>query len=59
LARLRAENAELRMERGCPQALRGPLGEGGLRHEALWCSNGGERPPSLCRRSGGVKLEAA
>ena len=29
LAQLRSENAELRMERGCPQALRGPVGEGG------------------------------
>ena len=29
LARLRSENAELRMERGCPQALRGRVGEGG------------------------------
>ena len=30
-----------------------------LRHEALLLSDGGERPPFLCRRSGGVKLEAA
>jgi len=29
LTRLRSENAELRMERGCPQALHGPVGEGG------------------------------
>ena len=29
LAQLRRENAELRMERGCPQALRGRVGEGG------------------------------
>jgi hypothetical protein len=29
LVRLRAENAELRMERGCPQALRGRVGDGG------------------------------
>ena len=28
LARLRRENAELAMERGCAQAQRGPLGEG-------------------------------
>jgi hypothetical protein len=33
--------------------------EPGLRHEALLCSDGGERPPSLGRRSGRVKLEAA
>jgi hypothetical protein len=33
--------------------------EPGLRHEALLCSDGGERPPSLGRRSGWVKLEAA
>ena len=30
-----------------------------VRHEALLFPNGGERPPSPCRRSGGVKLEAA
>jgi hypothetical protein len=29
LARLRAENAELRMERDSPQAIGGPVGEGG------------------------------
>ncbi len=29
LARLRSENAELRRERGCSQALRGRVGEGG------------------------------
>jgi hypothetical protein len=30
-----------------------------VRHEALSCPNGGGRPSSPCRRSGGVKLEAA
>src|SRR5215831_11376229 len=35
--------------------LRSPV----VRHEALLLPNGGERPPSPCRRSGGVKLEAA
>jgi len=29
LARLRRDNAELAMERGCAQAIRGPLGQGG------------------------------
>nr|WP_157594879.1 Tn3 family transposase [Streptosporangium amethystogenes] len=39
--------------------LRPDLQEPAVRHEALFCSDGGERPPSLCRRSGEVKLEAA
>jgi len=30
-----------------------------VRHEALAVPNGGGRPLSPCRRSGGVKLEAA
>jgi putative transposase len=30
-----------------------------VRHEALSVPNGGGRPLSPCRRSGGVKLEAA
>ena len=30
-----------------------------VRHEALLLPNGGGRPPLPCRRSGGVKLEAA
>jgi hypothetical protein len=30
-----------------------------VRHEALSVPNGGGRPSSPCRRSGGVKLEAA
>ena len=30
-----------------------------VRHEALLLPDGGERPPLPCRRSGGVKLEAA
>ena len=51
---------------GGPRAVRDPAHvrnlharEPGLRHEALLCSDGGERPPSLGRRSGRVKLEAA
>ncbi|WP_372470443.1 Tn3 family transposase [Nonomuraea aurantiaca] len=27
-----------------------------VRHEALFCSDGGERPPALCRRSGEAKV---
>jgi hypothetical protein len=30
-----------------------------VRREALLFPDGGERPPSPCRRSGGVKLRAA
>ena len=53
-----AQQAEHRPGRraGHPLEVLAPLD---VRREALLFSDGGERPPSPCRRSGGVKLRAA
>ena len=68
LSRLRKATRPVALTRAAdgPRAVKEPgharnlhAREPGLRHEALLCSDGGERPPSLGRRSGRVKLEAA